>query len=84
MSDATASLRDEIAVLRREQRRAEAREAAVRDVIQAIAHTTFDLDAVLQTVTDRAVELCEADNGNIARRDGDDGDRQPRSKGSRT
>ena len=71
MSDATASLRDEIAVLRREQRRAEAREAAVRDVIQAIAHTTFDLDAVLQTVTYRAVELCEADNGNIARRDGD-------------
>jgi two-component system, NtrC family, sensor kinase len=47
---------------------AEEREAAVRDVIQTIARTTFDLDAVLQTVIDRAVRLCSADNGNIARR----------------
>jgi class 3 adenylate cyclase len=66
-----ARLEDEIAELRREQRRGEERESAVRDVIQAIARTTFDLDAVLQTVIDRAVELCRADNGNIARRDGD-------------
>jgi GAF domain-containing protein len=50
---------------------AEEREAAVRDVIQTIARTTFDLDAVLQTVIDRSVRLCRADNGNIARRDGD-------------
>jgi adenylate cyclase len=70
VSDA-ASLREEIATLRREQQRAGEREAAVRDVIQTIARTTFDLDAVLQTVIDRAVELCRADNGNIARRDGD-------------
>jgi signal transduction histidine kinase len=66
-----ASLRRELAVLRRESQRAAQREAAVRDVIQTIAHTTFDLDAVLQTVVDRAVELCRADNGNIARRDGE-------------
>jgi signal transduction histidine kinase len=66
-----ASLRAELDVLRRELQRAAEREAAVRDVIQAIARTTFDLDAVLQTVIDRAVELCGADNGNIARRDGD-------------
>ena len=64
-------LQDEIAELRREQRRADEREAAVRDVIQTIARTTFHLDAVLQTVIDRAVELCRADNGNIARRDGE-------------
>src|SRR5262245_3210762 len=50
---------------------AEEREAAVRDVIQTIARTTFDLDAVCQTVIDRAVRLCRADTGNIARRDGD-------------
>jgi class 3 adenylate cyclase len=50
---------------------AEEREAAVRDVIQTIARTTFNLDAVLQTVIDRAVRLCRADNGNIARRVGD-------------
>jgi signal transduction histidine kinase len=58
-------------VLRRELQRAAEREAAVRDVIQTIARTSFDLDAVLQTVVDRAVELCRADNGNIARRVGD-------------
>ena len=58
-------------MLRREQQRAAEREAAVHDVIQTIARTTFDLDAVLQTVIDRAVELCRADNGNIARRDGE-------------
>jgi signal transduction histidine kinase len=69
--DDAASLREEMAVLRRELQRGAEREAAVGDVIQAIARTTFDLDAVLQTVIDRAVELCRADNGNIARREGD-------------
>ena len=59
------------AELRRERERTEEREAAVRDVIQTIARTTFDLDAVLQTVIDRAVRLCSADNGNIARRVGE-------------
>jgi adenylate cyclase len=69
--DEAASVREEMTALRREQQRAAEREAAVRDVTQTIARTVFDLDAVLQTVIDRAVELCEADNGNIARRDGD-------------
>jgi class 3 adenylate cyclase len=55
----------------RELERAEEREAAVRDVMQTIARTTFDLDAVLQTVIDRAVRLSHADTGNIARREGD-------------
>jgi class 3 adenylate cyclase len=61
----------ELDVLRRELRSAAARETAVRDVVQTIARSAFDLDAVLQTVIDRAVDLCEADHGNIARRDGD-------------
>jgi adenylate cyclase len=59
------------AEFRRELERAEEREAAVRDVMQTIARTTFDLDAVLQTVIDRAVRLSHADTGNIARREGD-------------
>jgi class 3 adenylate cyclase len=59
------------AQFQRELERAEEREAAVRDVIQTIARTSFDLDAVLQTVIDRAVSLTRADTGNIARRDGD-------------
>ena len=63
MSDAPA------AESQRELERAEEREAAVRDVMQTIARTTFDLDAVLQTVIDRAVRLSRADTGNIARRE---------------
>jgi class 3 adenylate cyclase len=65
------SLREEIEQLRREQESAELRAAAVQDVVQTIARSTFDLDVVLQTVIDRAVELCQAENGNIARQDGD-------------
>jgi class 3 adenylate cyclase len=65
----TEGLREQITQLRRELEAAEEREAAIRDVIQRMA--TFDLDAVLQTVIDRAVRLCQADNGNIARLDGE-------------
>jgi class 3 adenylate cyclase len=65
------ALQEQIADLHRERQDAEKREAAVRDVIQTIARSAFDLDAVLQTVIDRAVELCRGDNGNIARRVGD-------------
>jgi class 3 adenylate cyclase len=70
MSD-LAALQEETAELRLERERAEERAAAVRDVIQTIARSRFDLDAVLQTVIDRAVSLCDADTGNIARREGD-------------
>jgi class 3 adenylate cyclase len=62
---------DEPAELRRELRDAREREAAVRDVIQTMARSTFDLDVVLQTVIDGAVRLCRADHGNIAREEGD-------------
>jgi class 3 adenylate cyclase len=67
----TEALREQVSQLRQELRAAEEREAAVRDVIQAMARTTFDLQVVLQTVIDAAVRLCHADNGNIARLDGD-------------
>jgi class 3 adenylate cyclase len=70
MTDAEI-LRGQIAELRREHDRADEREAAIRDVIQTIAQSTFNLEAVLQTVVDRAVQLCRAENGNVARRDGD-------------
>jgi class 3 adenylate cyclase len=57
--------------LRRELESAELRAAAVQAVVQTIAQSTFDLDVVFQTVIDRAVELCQAENGNIATRVGD-------------
>ena len=62
---------DQLADLRRELQQAEARAAAVHDVIQTVAGSTFDLEQVLQTVIDRAVLLCHADTGNIARRVGE-------------
>jgi class 3 adenylate cyclase len=68
---ASADTRDQLADLQRELQQAEARAAAVHDVIQTVAGSTFDLEKVLQTVIDRAVLLCHADTGNIARRVGD-------------
>ena len=47
----------EVDRLRAELEQAEDREAALHDVIATIARSTFDLDAVLQTVIDRAVKL---------------------------
>jgi class 3 adenylate cyclase len=62
---------NEVDQLRIELQSAEEREAAVRDVIQTIARSTFDLEVVLQTVIDQATRLCHADSGNIARLVGD-------------
>jgi len=46
------------------------RETAVGQVLQSISRSTFDLDAVLQTVLDSAVRLTHADQGNIIREAG--------------
>jgi class 3 adenylate cyclase len=43
------------------------RESAVASVLQSISRSTFELDAVLQTVLDNAVRLSHADQGNITR-----------------
>lgn len=70
MKDADGPV-DQVAELRAQLRFAEDREAAVRDLIQTMARSTFDLQTLLQTVIDRAVALCRADTGNIARQEGD-------------
>lgn len=54
-----------------EAREAVEREAAIRDVLQSINRAAFDLTAILQTVIDRAVEICRADQGNIVRQEGE-------------
>ncbi|HVM12035.1 MAG TPA: adenylate/guanylate cyclase domain-containing protein [Actinomycetota bacterium] len=71
MSDAAEGAGTEVEALRRQLQAAEEREAAVSELLESIARSTFDLDSLLQTVIDRAVRLCEADTGNIARHDGD-------------
>jgi class 3 adenylate cyclase/putative methionine-R-sulfoxide reductase with GAF domain len=43
------------------------REMAVGQVLQSISRSTFELDAVLQSVLDNAVHLSHADQGNITR-----------------
>jgi class 3 adenylate cyclase len=45
--------------------------SAIGEVLQSINRSTFDLTSVLQTVIDKAVDLCQADQGNVVRRDGD-------------
>jgi class 3 adenylate cyclase/putative methionine-R-sulfoxide reductase with GAF domain len=46
-------------------------QAAIGEVLQSINRSTFDLTSVLQTVIDKAVDLCQADQGNVVRRDGE-------------
>ena len=43
------------------------RETAVGQVLRSISRSTFELDAVLQTVLDNAVRLSHADQGSITR-----------------
>ncbi len=44
---------------------------ALGDVLQALARSGFDIEEVLETITQRAVRLCHADSGGVAIRDGD-------------
>jgi GAF domain-containing protein/anti-sigma regulatory factor (Ser/Thr protein kinase) len=65
-----AAIAMENARLFNETRDSLAQQTATAEVLQTISRATFDLPTVLETLIERAVALCEADDGLVRQREG--------------